>query len=72
MAKIHYPVLFIRGETKLGGVMADEEIAWLKRDCSNVECAHISGVGPLLHLQEQGQMPVLAQMTKVLDRIPVR
>ena len=70
LASIHCPVLIIRGETKLGAVMTDDEIAWLKQHFSNVNCAQINGVGHLLHLQDQGQTPVLTEMMKFLERIP--
>ena len=59
LAKIKCPVLFIRGETKLGAVMTDDEISRLKRNFSNVNYVQISGVGHLLHLEDQGQTPVL-------------
>jgi pimeloyl-ACP methyl ester carboxylesterase len=70
LAKIHCPILFIRGETKLGAVMTDEEMFWLKQNFSNVNWAQINGVGHLLHLQEQGQTPVLREILTFLERIP--
>ena len=70
LAKIHCPILFIRGETKLGAVMTDDEISWLKRNFSNVNYAEINGVGHLLHLEDKGQTPVLKEMTAFLDCIP--
>jgi pimeloyl-ACP methyl ester carboxylesterase len=70
LAKIKCPVLFIRGETELGAVMTDEEISWLKNNFSNVSYSHIRGVGHLLHMQDQGQTPVLTEMLKFLDAIP--
>lgn len=72
LARIKCPVLFIRGETKLGAVMTDEEIFFLQRNFSNVSIALIEGVGHLLHLQDQGQAPVLAEITGFLERIPKR
>jgi pimeloyl-ACP methyl ester carboxylesterase len=69
LARIKCPVLFIRGETKLGAVMTDEEISSLRRSFSNVNFAQIDDVGHLLHLQDQGQTPVLAEMTRFLERI---
>jgi pimeloyl-ACP methyl ester carboxylesterase len=71
LASLHCPILFIRGESKLGAVMTDEEIAWVKQNCSQADCAQISGVGHLLHLQEQGQPLVLNEMMTFLDRILV-
>lgn len=70
LAKIKCPVMFIRGETKLGAVMTDEEISWVQQNFNNVSYARISGVGHLLHLQDQGQTPVLTEMMKFLERIP--
>jgi pimeloyl-ACP methyl ester carboxylesterase len=68
LAKIDCPVLFIRGETRLGAVMTDEEISWLHKTFSNVQCALIEGVGHLLHLEGPGQTPVLAAMVAFLGR----
>lgn len=70
MAKITCPVLFIRGETKLGAVMSDEEISRLTRNFSNVNHVQISGVGHLLHLEDRGQAQVLNEMMAFLKRIP--
>lgn len=69
LARIKCPVLFIRGETKLGAVMTDEEISLLRRSFNNVSFARIDGVGHLLHMQDQGQAQVLAEMTRFLERI---
>ncbi len=69
-ARISCPVLFIRGETKLGAVMTDDEVSWLKQNFSNVNYAQIDGVGHLLHLQDQGQTPVLREMMTFLEQIP--
>ncbi len=70
LTKIDCPVLFIRGEAKLGAVMADDEISWLKQNFSNKKCVQINGVGHLLHLQDQGQTPVLREIRTFLERIP--
>ena len=69
LAKIDCPVLFLRGEPKLGAVMTDEEISWLRQNFSNVQFALIDGVGHLLHLSDHGQSPILNAMTAFLDRI---
>lgn len=69
LARINCPVIFIRGEAKLGAVMTDDEVSWLEQDCSNVNCVQINGVGHLLHLQDQGQTPVLTEMMTFLKRI---
>jgi len=70
MANIKCPVLFIRGEKELGGLMTDEEISRLTRDFSNVSYVQISGVGHLLHLEDRGQAQVLNEMMAFLSRIP--
>jgi pimeloyl-ACP methyl ester carboxylesterase len=67
--RIHCPILFLRGETKLGAVMTDEEITWLKNNFSNVTCVEITGVGHLLHLQDQGQVPVQKEIMAFLKHI---
>ena len=69
LGKIRCPVLMIRGEKGLGAVMTDDEVAWLKENFVNVTCAEIKGVGHLLHLQDQGQEPVLRQITAFLAAI---
>jgi pimeloyl-ACP methyl ester carboxylesterase len=69
LAKIDCPVLFLRGETRLGAVMTDDEIAWLQLNFANAHCAQIDGVGHLLHLQDEGQTPVLNAMETFLDRV---
>jgi pimeloyl-ACP methyl ester carboxylesterase len=69
LARIKCPVLFIRGDTKLGAMMTDEEIALLQLNFSNVSFVLIEGVGHLLHMQDQGQAQVLAEMTRFLERI---
>ena len=66
VSKINCPVLFLRGEVSLGAVMPDEDIAWLKANCPHAKCALIEGVGHLLHLEGQGQQPVLAGMLEFL------
>ncbi len=68
-ANIRCPVLFLRGETNLGAVMTDDEMAWLQHNCSNVKCALISDVGHLLHLENHGQRPVLTEMLTFLKNI---
>lgn len=72
LARIKCAVLFIRGETRLGAVMTDEEISSIRQNFSNVSYAGIGGVGHLLHLQDQGQTPVLTEMTRFLERLPKR
>ena len=67
LGTITCPVLFLRGETKLGAVMTDEEISWLQKNFSNVQCALIPGVGHLLHLEEHGQAAVRAAMLAFLE-----
>jgi pimeloyl-ACP methyl ester carboxylesterase len=62
------PVLFLRGETRLGAVMTDEEISWLQKNFSNVKCALLDGVGHLLHLEDHGQTPVRTEMLAFLDK----
>jgi len=69
LPKIGCPVLFLRGESKLGAVMTDDEIGWLQHDFKNVQCTQIEGVGHLLHLQDRGQTPVLAAMMAFLERV---
>ncbi len=68
-ANIRCPVLFLRGKTKLGAVMADDEMAWLQHNCSNVKCALINGAGHLLHLENHGQRPVLTGILTFLKDI---
>jgi pimeloyl-ACP methyl ester carboxylesterase len=63
------PVLFLRGETRLGAVMTDDEISWLQENFSNVKCILIEAVGHLLHLEDHGQTPVLTEMMAFLGRI---
>jgi pimeloyl-ACP methyl ester carboxylesterase len=70
LAQIKCPILFIRGEARLGAVMTDDEISWLKQNCNTVRYAQIDGVGHLLHLEDHGQTPVLTEMTTFLERIP--
>jgi pimeloyl-ACP methyl ester carboxylesterase len=67
LGMIDCPALFIRGETRLGAVMTEEDISWLQKNCSNVKCTLIEGVGHLLHLEERGQKPVLTAMMAFLD-----
>lgn len=67
LEKISFPVLCLRGEPRLGAVMTDEEIASLQQTCPNVRCVQIGGVGHLLHLENQGQRPVLSAIMDFLD-----
>jgi pimeloyl-ACP methyl ester carboxylesterase len=69
LPRITCPILFLRGESRLGAVMTDDEISWLQANLSNVECRLIKGVGHLLHLEDHGQTPVLTEMMNFLDRI---
>ena len=69
LAKIECPLLFLRGERKLGALMTDDEIAWLQSNVGNAQCALIDGVGHLLHLQDEGQTPVLTAMESFLEKI---
>ena len=62
-------MLFLRGESRLGAVMTDDEIFWLQHNFSNVQCAQIEGVGHLLHLEDRGQTPVLAAMMSFLESV---
>jgi pimeloyl-ACP methyl ester carboxylesterase len=64
LKEISCPVLCLRGEPRLGAVMTDEEISWVQGTCQNVRCVQIGAVGHLLHLESQGQMPVL---TAIMD-----
>ncbi len=66
LAKISCPVLCLRGETKLGAVMTDEEISWLQQACHKAKCVQIGAVGHLLHLESQGQTPVLTAVLAFL------
>lgn len=70
LAKIKCPILFIRGEVRLGAVMTEGEILWLKKNFSNVRYGQINGVGHLLHLEDQGKNLVLKEMMAFLERIP--
>ena len=69
LAKIDCPVLFLRGETNLGAVMTDDEMAWLGQNRANAQCLRIDRVGHLLHLQDEGQAPVLTAMRTFLERV---
>ncbi len=68
LAMIDCPVLFLHGETRLGAVMTDEEISWLRENFSNVKCALIDGVGHLLHLEDHGQTPVRTEILAFLEK----
>jgi len=69
LAKIDCPLMFLRGETKLGAVMTDDELSWLQTNFGNVQCARIDGVGHLLHLEDGGQTPVLTAIRAFLERV---
>lgn len=69
LASLDCPILFLRGETRLGAVMTDDEISWLQENFSNVTCIRIEGVGHLLHLENHGQTPVLIAMMAFLECI---
>ncbi len=69
LPRINCPMLFLRGETKLGAVMTDDELSWLEQNYKNVKCRVFEGLGHLLHLEDHGQAPVLAEMMAFLDRI---
>ena len=66
LAGISCPVLCLHGEARLGAVMTQEELSWLQKACPNVKCVGIDGVGHLLHLESQGQTPVLTAMLDFL------
>jgi pimeloyl-ACP methyl ester carboxylesterase len=66
LRQIRCPIMFLRGETRLGAIMTDEEINWLRDNIRNVSCAEIKGVGHLLHLQETGVIPVKEEMMAFL------
>ena len=68
-AKIDCPILCMRGEPRLGAVMTDREVDWLKENVSTLSYVPIEGVGHLLHMEEHGQAPVQAEMKAFLDRI---
>jgi pimeloyl-ACP methyl ester carboxylesterase len=70
LAKIKCPILFIRGEVRLGAVMTEDEILWLKMNFSNVRYGQINGVGHLLHLEDKGKNLVLKEIMAFLERIP--
>lgn len=69
LSRLACPILFLRGESRLGAVMTDDEIGWLERNCDHAHCVSIKGVGHLLHLETPGQTPVLTAMSAFLDRI---
>lgn len=69
LANIRCPVLVLRGETRLGAVMTDEELSWLQLNFSNVKCVLIDGVGHLLHLEDRGHTAVLTEMMAFLGRL---
>ena len=69
LSRLACPILFLRGESRLGAVMTDDDVAWLQRHCRNAQCVSINGVGHLLHLEDAGQTPVLTAMLAFLDRL---
>ncbi len=69
LARIDCPVLVLRGESRLGAVMTDDEISVLQRSLRNVQCVQIEGAGHLLHLQDEGQTPVLTAMNRFLEQV---
>jgi pimeloyl-ACP methyl ester carboxylesterase len=70
LAEIKCPILFIRGEVRLGAVMTEDEVLWLNQNLSNVSYCQIKGVGHLLHLEDQGKASVLKEMMAFLELIP--
>jgi pimeloyl-ACP methyl ester carboxylesterase len=68
-ARIDCPVMFLRGESRLGAVIPDDELFWLEQSFSNVKCRRIEGVGHLLHLEDHGQMAVLTEMMAFLESL---
>ena len=50
------PMLFLRGETKLGAVMTNDELSWLEQNYKNVKCRVFEGLGHLLHLEDHGRI----------------
>jgi hypothetical protein len=44
-------------------------LSWLQANVGNVQCARIEEVGHLLHLQDEGQTPVLSAMRAFLERV---
>lgn len=71
LAELECPLLYLYGEAKLGAVTTDEEIAWLRQNVREIRCVRIDGTGHLLHLEDHGQAPVLAEMTSFLDCTPL-
>jgi pimeloyl-ACP methyl ester carboxylesterase len=69
LPRINCPMLFLRGETKLGAVMTDDELSWLEQNYKNVRCRVFEGLGHLLHLEDHGQAPVLAEIMGFLETI---
>ena len=67
VSRIDCPVLFLRGEAKLGAVMPEDDLSWLQQRSRNVKCVLVDGVGHLLHLEERGQEPVLTAMMAFLE-----
>lgn len=69
LSTVGCPVLFIKGEKSLGAVMTDDEVAIIRSRFGPSGCVEIQGVGHLLHLQEQGQAPVLRAISEFLAPI---
>ena len=67
---VRCPVLFIRGAKSLGAVMTDAEVAFIRSRFGPSSYVEIQGVGHLLHLQDQGQVPVLHAISEFLRSIP--
>ena len=63
------PVLFLHGEPRLQAVATPEETAWLRQNVPTARCVLIDGVGHLLHLEDHGQAPVLAEMSAFLEKL---
>ena len=63
------PLLFLHGEARLQAVATPEETAWLRQNVPAASCVLVDGVGHLLHLEDQGQAPVLAEMSGFLETL---
>ena len=62
-------LLFLHGEPGLQTVATPAETAWLRQNVPAARCVLIDGVGHLLHLEDQGQAPVLAEMRGFLEAL---
>ena len=49
--------------------MTNDELSWLEQNYKNVKCRVFEGLGHLLHLEDHGQAPVLAEMMGFLETI---